>query len=322
MRILIVKTSSMGDVVHALPVVSDIRQAMPDARIEWLVESAFAAIPRMHPGVNVVHALAWRRWRRKLFDRDTWHAMGELRAHLRAQRYDCVLDLQALLKSALWGRLAAGPLMGFDAASAREPMAAWFYARKARVERNMHAVTRCRLLAATHLGYPMPNTLPTFGIAPGAGRWKLRSRASAALIPCASRPEKIWPEARWITVGKRLSAMGLTPVVIWGTEEEQVRAERIAAGCEGEVPPFLNVHDMAALLAQTQRAIGLDTGFSHLAAALGKPTIGIYCDHEPGLAGIVGPGGVASIGGKGQVPALADVLALVEQQRLPQLSGA
>jgi len=318
MRVLIVKTSSMGDVVHALPVVHDIRQAKPEAQIEWLVESTFAALPRMHPGVNRVHAVAWRRWRRKLLDRDTWRAMGELRSQLREQRYDCVLDLQGLLKSALWGRQANGPLMGFDTASAREPLATWLYARKAKVAPNMHAVNRCRLLAAAHLGYPVPTTLPVFGIVPGPGSWKLRSRASAALIPCASRPEKIWPEARWITVGKRLSSMGLTPVVIWGTEEEQVRAERIAAGCEGEVPPFLNVHDMAALLAQTQRAIGLDTGFSHLAAALGKPTIGIYCDHDPGLAGIVGPGGVASIGGKGQVPSLADVLALIEQQRMPQ----
>jgi len=318
MRVLIVKTSSMGDVVHALPVVHDLRQALPGVQIEWLVESAFAAIPRMHPGVSRVHALAWRRWRRKLLERDSWRAMGELRAQLRAQRYDAVLDLQGLLKSALWGRQADGPLMGFDAGSAREPLATLLYARKAAVPRDLHAIDRCRRLAAAHFGYPVPEAPPVFGIVPGAGSWKLRSRASAALIPCASRPEKIWPEARWITVGKRLLAMGLTPVVIWGTEEEQVRAERIAAGCEGEVPPFLNVHDMAALLAQTKRAVGLDTGFSHLAAALGKPTIGIYCDHEPGLAGIVGPGGVASVGGKGLVPSLAEVLALVEQQRALQ----
>src|SRR5262245_666408 len=140
MRVLIVKTSSMGDVVHALPVVHDIRRAMPAAQIEWLVESTFAAIPRMHPGVKVVHAVAWRRWRRKLLDRDTWRAMGELRAQLRAQRYDCVLDLQGLLKSALWGRQANGPLMGFDTGSAREPLATWLYARKAKVAPNMHAV--------------------------------------------------------------------------------------------------------------------------------------------------------------------------------------
>jgi heptosyltransferase-1 len=271
----------------------------------------------MHPGVSRVHAVAWRRWRRKLFNGDTWRAMGELRAQLREQRFDCVLDLQGLLKSALWGRQADGPLMGYDAASARESLASWFYARKAAVPRGLHAIDRCRRLAAAHLGYPVPDGPAVFGIVPGSGSWRLRGGPSAALIPCASRPEKIWPEARWITVGKRLKATGLSPVVIWGTEEEQVRAERIAAGCEGEVPPFLNVRDMAALLAQTRRAVGLDTGFSHLAAALGKPTIGIYCDHDPGLAGIVGPGGVASIGGKGQVPSLADVLALVEQQRVP-----
>lgn len=314
MRILIVKTSSMGDVVHALPVVHDIRRARPDAHIEWLVESSFAAIVRMHAGVNRVLSLGWRRWRRKLFSAATWRSMRDLRAHLREQRYDCVLDLQGLIKSALWGRQAAGPLMGYDAASAREPLATWLYARKAAVPRELHAIERCRRLAAAHLGYAPPADAPVFGIAPGKGAWRLRG-PSAALIPCASRPEKIWPEARWIAVGKRIKAMGLSPLVIWGTEEEQVRAERIAAGCDGEVPPFLNVHDMAALLGETKRVIGLDTGFSHLAAAMGRPTIGIYCDHEPGLAGIVGPGGVASVGGKGQVPSLQEVLALVERQR-------
>jgi heptosyltransferase-1 len=315
MRVLIVKTSSMGDVVHALPAVSDILRHRPDAKVDWLVEASFAAIPRLHPGVDRVLPMAWRRWRKQLSTGATWSAMRELRAQLRAETYDCVLDLQGLLKSALWGRQARGPLMGGDRASVREPLAALFYARGAPVPRDVHAVQRCRLLAAAHLGYRLPDTAPDFGIvAPPKGAWKLRS-ASAALIPCASRPEKIWPEARWIAVGRRLNEIGLNPVVIWGTEEEQVRAERIAAGCEGEVPPFLNVHDMAALLGATKRVVGLDTGFSHLSAALGRPTIGIYCDHEPRMAGIVGPGGVASVGGKGQVPTLAQVLALVEQQR-------
>jgi heptosyltransferase-1 len=261
--------------------------------------------------------LAWRRWRRKLLSGSSWRAMHELRGQLRAQRYDAVLDLQGLFKSALWGWQAAGPLMGYDRASAREPLASWLYARKAAVPRELHAIERCRRLAAAHLGYAPPSDAPVFGIAPGQGAWKLRG-PSAALIPCASRAEKIWPEARWIAVGKRIKAMGLWPLVIWGTEEEQVRAERIAAGCEGDVPPYLNVHDMASLLVETKRVIGLDTGFTHLAAALGRPTIGIYCDHEPGLAGMVGPGGVASIGGKGRVPALQEVLALLERQRALQ----
>lgn len=313
MRILIVKTSSMGDVVHALPVVSDLLRAHPGAQVDWLVEASYAAIPRLHAGVRRVLPMAWRRWRKQLSTIASWRAMRSLRDELRAEPYDCVLDLQGLLKSALWGRQARGPLMGYDRASARESAATWLYARSAAVPRELHAVQRCRMLAAAHLGYPMPAGAPDFGIRAPTGSWKLRN-VSAALIPCASRPEKIWPEARWITVGRRLKALGLSPVVIWGTEEEQVRAERIAAGCEGEVPPFLSVHDMAGLLAATRRVVGLDTGFSHLAAALGRPTIGIYCDHDPGRAGIVGPGGVASVGGMGQVPSLAEVMALVERQ--------
>jgi heptosyltransferase-1 len=314
MRVLIVKTSSMGDVVHALPAVSDIRRHRPDAKVDWLVEASYAAIPRLHPGVDRVLPMAWRRWRKQLSTGAAWSAMRELRAQLRAESYDCVLDLQGLLKSALWARQARGPSMGGDSATVREPLAALFYTRRAAVPSDVHAVQRCRMLAAAHLGYRLPDTAPDFGIvAPAKGAWSLRS-ASAALIPCASRPEKIWPEARWIAVGRRLKEMGLNPVVIWGSEEEQVRAERIAASCEGDVPPFLNVHDMAALLAATKRVIGLDTGFSHLAAALGRPTIGIYCDHDARTAGIVGPGGVASVGGKGQVPSLAQVMALVERQ--------
>ncbi|MFO1219803.1 MAG: lipopolysaccharide heptosyltransferase I [Burkholderiaceae bacterium] len=316
MRILIVKTSSMGDVVHALPAVSDIRRAFPQAQIDWLVEASFAAIARMHVGVNNVLPMSWRRWRKQLSGSAAWKAMGELRAQLRAQPYDAILDLQGLLKSALWARQARGPVLGYDSRSIREPLAAWLYTRRASVSRELHAVQRCRALAAAHFGYPVPQTPPVFGLAaPTRLAWKPRGD-TAALIPCASRPEKIWPEARWITVGRRLKAMGLSPLVVWGTEEEQVRAERIAAGCEGEVPPFLNVHDMAGLLAGARRVVGLDTGFTHLAAAFGKPTIGIYCDHDPGLAGIVGPGGVASVGGKGQVPSLNEVMALVERQVL------
>jgi len=314
-RLLVVKTSSMGDVVHTLPAISDIRRAFPVAHIDWLVEASFAAIPRMHAGVTRVLPMQWRRWRKKLGASATWQAMRELRGQLREQPYDCVIDFQGLLKSAIWARQANGPVLGYDRASAREALATFFYARSAKVPRELHAVQRCRLLAAAHLGYPPPETLPTFGLQPPQKTaWRPRGDC-AALIPCASRPEKIWPEARWIAVGRRLKSMGLSPLVVWGTEEEQVRAERIAAGCEGEVPPFMNVQDMAALLATARRVVGLDTGFTHLAAAMGKPTIGIYCDHEPGLAGIVGPGGVASVGGKGQVPSQQEVLSLVEQQR-------
>ena len=313
MRVLIVKTSSMGDVVHALPAVSDMRRKFPALQVDWLVETPFAAIPRLHPGVRRVLPMAWRKWRHHLFDRATWTAIAALRAELKSEPYDLVLDLQGLLKSALWARQAQGPLVGYDRASLREPAAAWLYQRTAAVSRKLHAVERCRRLAALHLGYAMPGSAPDFGLRVPAAIWKAPA-SYAVLIPNASRPEKLWPETRWVAVGRRLLDRGCTPVVLWGSETEQTLAERIAAGCEGSVPPFLKVGEMASVLAGARQIVGLDTGFSHLGAALGRPTIGIYCDHEPGLAGITGSGPVTSIGGKGQVPKLADVMALLEQQ--------
>ena len=313
MRILIVKTSSMGDVVHALPAVSDMLRALPGLQLDWLVEAPFAAIPRLHAGVQRVLPLAWRKWRKTLWATDTRAAMAALRGELRRERYDLVLDLQGLLKSVLWGLQAKGPLLGYGFSSIREPAAALFYRRRATVSRALQAVERNRRLAAAHLGYPMPDSAPDFGIAAPDGGWAAPA-SSAVLIPCASRPGKLWPEDRWIAVGQRLQAAGLTPVLVWGSYAERERAERIAAGCGGVVPPFLTVAETAAVLGQASQIVGLDTGFSHLAAAFGAPTIGIYCDHEPGLAGITGPGPVASLGGKGQMPSLSEVMAALELQ--------
>ena len=315
MRLLIVKTSSMGDVVHALPAVSDICRERPGITIDWLVEAPFAVIAQLHPGVKRVLPLSWRKWRKSLWARETRNAITALRSELRRDTYDLVLDLQGLLKSALWGLQASGPLVGYDRPSAREPLAALFYQRCASVPRQLQAVERNRRLAAAHLGYAMPAQRPDFGIRVPPSTWQAPG-PSAALIPCASRPEKLWPEAHWVALGQRLRDAGLLPVVVWGSEEEQARAQRIALGCGGVVPPFLSVAEMSAVLGQARQIIGLDTGFSHLAAAFGRPTIGIYCDHEPGLAGITGLGPVASLGGTGQVPSLDAVMAQLERHLL------
>ena len=313
MRLLIVKTSSMGDVVHALPVVADVLRHDPATTIDWLVEGTYAAIPQLHPGVKRVLSMSWRKWRRALMSAATWKAMRELKAELQREPYDLVLDLQGLVKSALWARQARGPVAGYDRKSAREPAAAWAYAKRAAVPKDLHAVQRCRMLAAAHLGYTVPATAPDFGLRTPPPGWGPKA-PYAVLIPNASRKEKRWPERHWVSVGKRLRERGLVPIVLWGTDDEQTLAERIAADCEGDVPPFLRVGEMAAVLGGAHQVVGLDTGFTHLAAALGRPTLGIYCDHEPGLAGITGPGRVASIGGKWQVPSRNDVLTLLEQQ--------
>ena len=299
----------MGDVVHALPAVSDIARLHPGIEIDWMVEAAFAAIPALHPHVRRVLPMAWRKWRKTLLSADTRAAITKFRHELRRDKYDLVLDLQGLLlKSVLWGLQARGPLAGYDRASVREPMAALCYQRVAAVPRTLQAVERMRRLAAAHLAYLLPQAPPDFGILAPTGGWQARG-ASAALIACASRPEKLWPEADWIAVGQRLCAAGLRPVLLWGSADEWQRAQRIAAACDGDVPPLLSVGEMAAVLGQAQQIIGLDTGFTHLGAAFGRPTIGIYCDHDPGLAGITGPGRVASLGGQGQVPSREAVLA-------------
>lgn len=340
MRILIVKTSSMGDVVHALPMVDDLRRAearhrasRPAAapwRIDWLVEPAFAALPELHPGVDGVHRLPWRKWRKALGQGATWKAMGALQDTLRAARYDWVIDAQGLLKSAWWARRAGAPVIGYDRHSIREPLASFLYHRTARVDRGLHAIDRCRQLALAALAAagsassgsvspastPTPPTAlahpPVFGL---EGLAPLPAEAAgcppgpyAVLIPNASRPEKYWPNADWQAVGQVLRSRGWIPVVLWGSPAELQMAQSIAQECSGVVPPFLTVAQAAQLLSGAEVVVGLDTGFSHIAAATGRPVVGIYCDHEPGLTGITGAGPGASLGGKGQRPTRSAVL--------------
>lgn len=311
-RILIVKMSSMGDVVHALPAVTDLLRALPDARVDWLVEPAFAAIPQRHPGVREVIPTPWRRWRKSLRTADTRAQMAQWQARVAAQPYDLILDLQGLLKSALLARRARGPIVGYGWGSAREPLASLFYQRRCTVSRGLHAVERCRRLVALALGQPQPNDEPDFGLpraVPAVDEAPL-----VGLIPCASRPEKLWPVDDWIAIGQDLAAGGSRIVVLWGSADEAARAKTIAQGigAAARVPPFLTVAQAAELLAGASLVVGLDTGLTHLAAAHGVPTVGLYCDHEPGLAGVTGPGPVRSLGGKGQQPSRTAVISAIE----------
>ncbi|HET7772610.1 MAG TPA: lipopolysaccharide heptosyltransferase I [Burkholderiaceae bacterium] len=322
MRILIVKTSSMGDVVHALPAASDIARRYPGAEIDWLVERPFAALPQLHPAVREVIPIQFRKWRKSPFDAAVRQAAGEAIARLRRAPYDLILDLQGLVKSAMFCKLARGPhkatpIAGYDRASIREPLASFLYDRTAAVARDQQAVARNRLLAAAHLGTDAaaPADFGLKAVKPldaAAHDW-LPATPYAVLMPAASRVEKLWPEAGWQAVGERLAHAGLARVVLWGSRDELERAQRIAQAIGGSVPPFLSVQEAAQLMAGASAVVGLDTGFTHLAAALGKPTIGIYCDHEPGLAGVTGPAFTASLGGKGRPPAAAEVLGALDQ---------
>lgn len=312
LSILLVKTSSMGDVLHNFPVVTDICRNFPDARVDWVVEESFAPLPAMHPGVKQTLTVAIRRWRKSL-----WHSRHEFKAVCSAiskRQYDLVLDTQGLLKSALIARCANAPKSGFDRKSAREPLATLFYDHTFRVAKNQHAVERNRQLAALALGYKLDSPA-VYGIKPPVLSlpW-LPPSPYAVLLHATSRDDKLWSESNWIELGRRLNLAGMRTVLPWGSEQEKSRGERLAAAIPGAVcTPRLNLNEAAALLGGASAAVGVDTGLSHLAVALGIPTIGIYTSTDPGLTGLYAGKRAINLGGIGMPPAVGDVLAALNK---------
>ncbi|MBI4740223.1 MAG: lipopolysaccharide heptosyltransferase I [Betaproteobacteria bacterium] len=313
MRILLVKTSSLGDVIHNLPVVGDLLRSFPDAEIDWCVEEAFADIPRLHPGVREVFPVAIRRWRKNLMRRNTWHEIGEFRRALDGRRYDVVLDTQGLLKSALIAWQARGVRCGYAAEAAREPFAARFYDFTFVIPRNVHAVQRCRWLAAAALDYPVDLPLDYGIAAPDIAGDRLPDGRYAVLFSATSRDDKLWPEKRWSELAAALLERGVRPVLPGGSAPERRRAERIAAGAPGAVlAPPSNLREMAALIGRAALVVGVDTGLAHLAAALRVPVIALYVATDPALTGVYGAGFVRNLGAAGRPPAVTDVLIVAE----------
>lgn len=310
MRILLVKTSSLGDVIHNLPVVSDLRHYFPTASIDWCVEENFASIPRLHPAVDQVIPVAIRRWRKSLFKASTWQEVAILDRRLQARPYDVVVDTQGLLKSALVARRTRVPVSGYAADSARESLASRFYARRFSVARDLHAVERNRLLAAAALDYSLDWPLD-YGIAaePASFGW-LPQRPYVVLLTATSRDDKLWPEAHWLELGQRLQALGFNAVLPGGSRPERERAARLAAAIPGAVAaPSLLLPELAEVLAGARATIGVDTGLTHLAVALKVPTVALYTATDPGLTGVFGVGFHRNLGGKAQLPTPAAVLA-------------
>jgi len=234
-RILIVKTSSLGDVVHNLPVASDIRRHFPDAHIDWVVEEPYAPLVRLHSAVRRVIPVALRRWRQRPLGRVTWREIGEFRRLLHTERYDAIIDTQGLLKSALIARVAKGRHHGFDAGSAREPFAARFYDVTHHVARSQHAVPRNRALAAAALGYQPVDPID-YGIVI-SGPVTPPAQPYAVLLHGSSRHDKLWAESAWTELGRALAIRGLACVLPWGSDEERKRSERIAQDLDrAEVP--------------------------------------------------------------------------------------
>ena len=300
------KTSSLGDVIHHCPAVSDAARHVPGLEIDWVVEEAFVEIAAMHSCVRRVIPVAMRRWRSALWSPSVWSEIGAFRRSLANQRYDIVIDSQGLLKSAVICMLAGGTVHGMDRSSAREPMAAVCYDVTHGVAKSLHAIERNRRLTAEALGYAIQGP-PVYGLGIRGGSAASREAQFAVLLTMSSRAEKLWPDTLWIELGR---ALGMKVLLPWGTAEERLRAQRIAAAISGAVvPELMSLRELGKLFVQSSFVIGVDTGLAHLAVALGAPTIGIFCGTEPALYGLSSASSKAvNLGSVGRSPSVAEVL--------------
>jgi len=315
LRILLVKTSSLGDVLHNLPVVTDIKRHYPSAQIDWLVEESFAALPKLHPAVHDVIPVALRRWRGRMLSTATWCEIKAFRTLLTEQHYDFAIDTQGLLKSALLMRGAHGLRCGFDKHSAREPLASVLYQRKFAVSSGQHAIERNRQLVAQALGYTVDGHAD-YGIhTPSIEHFAwLEQGAYAVLLHATSRTDKLWDETNWIALGQYLHQKCIRSVLPWGSESERLRSLRLAAAIPGAItPPRLGLYEATALLGGAHAVIGVDTGLAHLAAALNVPTIGIYTATDPALTGLYAGARVINLGGINQAPDVVSVKDTLQQ---------
>lgn len=308
-RILFVKLSSLGDVIHHMPAATELRARRPDARIGWAVEEAYAPLVALHPAVDEVVPVALRSLRRGLLDPSRWRRLRESRARLRAGAWDYAVDTQGLLKSAFITQGAqAGMSVGPDFSSAREAPAALLYDERVAVPRERHAVERNRLLVAKAFGYEVQGPAAYGLVAPAEPpAWAPRT-PYAVLLHAASREEKRWPEARWLALARRLAAQGYATVLPGGTSAELADAARLAAQVPGALAaPAMDLTAAAALLGHAAFVAGVDTGLTHLAVALGRRTAGIYLATRPELTGLHGGG--TNLGGPGHAPSVDEVAA-------------
>lgn len=289
MRILIVKTSSLGDVIHTLPALTDAGKNISSLTIDWVVEENFAEIPAWHPLVNHVIPVAIRRWRKNIFSVKTWSQFYQFRRLLREKQYDLIIDAQGLLKSAMVTRMARGVCCGLDRKSARGSWAACFYQKTFFVDQQQHAVTRMRQLFSQALGYVLPNTVPDYGVDRNIFSPHQPSAKYLVFLHGTTWPTKHWPEAYWVALATLANQANFSVKLPWGNLLEQERAQRIAAQCpQVEVLPKLDLTSMATVLANATAIAAVDTGLGHLAAALDVPTVSIYGPTNPLLTGAMG----------------------------------
>jgi len=308
--ILVVRPTSLGDIVHALALVADVRAHRPGLAVDWVAEEPFVPLVALDPGVRRVIPVALRRWRHRPLAAATWREMAAFRRDIRRDEYAAVLDLQEQVKGAVLASIARGPRHGPDRASIREPIATLAHDVHHAIDADQHLIDRCRQLAAAALRYPVEGPA-RFGLkapAPTADG-AVPDRPYLVFLHATSRADKLWPEAHWRALIARFARAGFAILLPWGDDAERARSERLAVGeSAARVPPHQALGALAGLIARAELVVGVDTGLVHLAAALGTPTVSLFVATDARLAGVERASPVArDLGGIGRTPAVDEV---------------
>jgi heptosyltransferase-1 len=294
LRVLIVKVSSLGDIIHTLPAVTDAKRANRRLQFDWVVEENFVEVPAWHPAVDRVIPVAMRRWRKGILNTLRNGEFAKFKQDLKREHYDLIIDAQGLIKSGVISRLAKGLTVGLSNSTIKEPLATLFYNKMYSVPRDEHAVQRVRELFSRALNYPLHDQdrarvdygldLTRIGIDPTS-----HNRGNLIFLHGTTWETKHWPQSYWRELARLATKQSYTVSLPWGNEREKERAEAIAKGINGvSVLPRQNLTGMARHIAAADAVVGVDTGLCHLAAALGTPTLTLFGPTNPGLSGTFG----------------------------------
>jgi len=340
-KILLVKLSSLGDVLHNLPIVGDLRKRLPNAQIDWIVEEAYVHLleplktTETFKGIDRIIPVAFRRWRKNLFSLRTWREFFAMRKALQASTYDVLLETQGLLKSALVCAFAKkshnAVVAGLGNAtehSGYEPMARMFYAESVHVPLKCHAIDRSRSVMCSAFDWPLlnRNEEPPLFYPPEfvrqlppllfEGLKKNQEGSPVPYVVCfhsTARAAKRWPNDHWVELGKELAHQGYQVILPWGSESEMKVSTLIASQIPGAiVPRAFSIEEAYSLVAHAALTIGVDTGLTHLSAVLGKPTVEIYCDSPRWKTEGYWSEVIANVGDMKTIPAVDEVVLAVK----------